>query len=153
MQINIQKRGIALHQGRHLQELLILRHGLLRIYDPDTIDLKEELFVNAQIQYTKQDDKSILIKALVPASYHASFQFATPKEANSWLDALGQSAMFETKKLAYRLVQIKKGCEMIKFNYKNSKRSRRKVWITQDSKTICWSKYDKPGKSKCNFVI
>jgi hypothetical protein len=87
MEMNIEKRGNALNDARDLQELLFLRHGLLKIYDPDTIYLKEEIFVNAHTVFTKADEKSIHIRAQVPVYYDATFKFTNAKETNSWLDA------------------------------------------------------------------
>jgi len=118
----------------------VLRDGVLRIRTgPKGTDLGA-LHVAASGTQLTLTENMLRIECRAPFEQGLLLAADSDAEAQGWHDAIQASIRMEEKKMKGLLEHLHSGCTMHKYNYSNSKRSRRFFWVTDDGLELRWGR-------------
>ncbi|CAK9093161.1 unnamed protein product, partial [Durusdinium trenchii] len=136
----IKKPGSVLDHSGYLfnvyskcKEYIVLRAGVLRIRSgPKESDLAVLYIFAVGTEVALLANSKLQIRCRVPHAQEYLFSAGSESEAEAWHDALRASMKAAEIKTRALLEQINSGSTMHKYNYSNSKRSRRFFWVQKD---------------------
>lgn len=91
------------------------------------------------------------VNSRVPYTQEYIFAAMSEKEAEGWHDAIQASIRTLQVKMQMLMELLESGCTMHKYNYSNSKRSRRYFWIADEGKELCWGRSKGEDTQKVNL--
>ena len=135
-----ERRGYLLNEYTGSREYFILRGGVLRVRQsprgPDTGSVYlahgsgVKLLANCVLE----------VSSKVPYVQEYILAATSEREAEGWHDAIKASITSEQLKMQKLMELLENGCTMHKYNYSNSKRSRRYFWVGDGGKQLCWGR-------------
>jgi len=131
---NIEKRGIALNESKHMKQFIVLRNGELKFFDSDTLKLLACTFLHDKFTCTA-GNKRLEVSGIFPLPLNFVFKFVNNRELLSWYDAIKESQKIEQKKQTKRLNYLKAG---IGIYLNNSKINKKVLWL--DGNQMKWAK-------------
>eukprot|EP00927_Polykrikos_kofoidii_P054273 TRINITY_DN48710_c0_g1_i1.p1 TRINITY_DN48710_c0_g1~~TRINITY_DN48710_c0_g1_i1.p1 ORF type:complete len:984 (-),score=196.70 TRINITY_DN48710_c0_g1_i1:68-3019(-) len=159
-----ERRGYLLNELTGVKEYFVLRGGVLRIRQkPRGADIGS-IYLAYGSQVSLLANNVLEIHSRVP--YMQEYILAAPSEneAEGWHDAIQGSIRSEQLRMQRLTELLENGCMMHKYNYSNSKRSRRYFWVerppTSVSRTshvadagreLCWGRAKGEDTQKVNL--
>eukprot|EP00930_Biecheleria_cincta_P018178 TRINITY_DN1424_c0_g2_i1.p1 TRINITY_DN1424_c0_g2~~TRINITY_DN1424_c0_g2_i1.p1 ORF type:complete len:970 (+),score=222.53 TRINITY_DN1424_c0_g2_i1:31-2940(+) len=146
-----ERRGFLLNEYTGTREYFVLRGGVLRIrQQPRGVDVGAVYLSAIGSEVKLLANNMLHIQCRLPHVQEYSLAATNEKEAEGWHDAIFASIRREKAKIDALLELLDSGCTMHKYNYSNSKRSRRFFWVADDGRELCWgrSKGEEVGDSQ-----
>jgi len=146
-----ERRGYLLNEYTGSREYFVLRGGVLRIrQSPRGVD-SGSVFLAHGSSVTLLANNVLEVRSRVP--YVQEYILAAPSEheAEGWHDAIQASIHAEQLKVENFTQLLENGCTMHKYNYSNSKRSRRYFWIADGGREFCWGRSKGEDTQKVNL--
>lgn len=121
------------------KEYMVLRAGVLRIRTgPKGSDLAVLYIFAVGTEVRQLPNCKLQIRCRVPHAQEYLFTAESEAEAEVWHEMLRASIKSAENKTRALLEHIYSGSTMHKYNYSNSKRSRRFFWVQKDE--LCWGR-------------
>lgn len=121
------------------KEYMVLRAGVLRIRSgPKGSDLAVLYIFAVGTEVRQLPNCKLQIRCRVPHAQEYLFTAESEAEAEVWHEMLRASIKSAENKIRALLEHIYSGSTMHKYNYSNSKRSRRFFWVQKDE--LCWGR-------------
>jgi len=131
--------GYLFNEYSKSKEHMVLRAGVLRIRSaPKGSDLAVLYIFAVGTEVTLLANCKLKITCRVPHAQEYLFTASSESDAEVWHDRLQASIKSAEKKTKGLLEHIYNGSTMHKYNYSNSKRSRRFFWVQKDE--LCWGR-------------
>ncbi|CAE8629647.1 unnamed protein product, partial [Polarella glacialis] len=136
-----EKRGFLRNEHSSSREYFVLRRGVLRhLQTAKGPELGTVSMLALGTQVTLLANNMLQIQCRVPHVQEYLLAATNENEAEAWHDAIKDSIKYEQTKVLGLLELLDNGCTMHKYNYSNSKRSRRYFWVSADGKELCWGR-------------
>jgi len=140
MSLGIERRGYLSNVFTGAREYIRLRAGVLRIRQTPKGKDTSIVFLGFKCIVTLQAHGVIGITSTVPYAQEYLLSAPSESEAEIWYDDLQASIKEEQTTINGYRELLEGGCSMSKYNYSNSKRSRRYFWVADSGKELCWSR-------------
>jgi len=158
---SLEKRGFLFNESTERSDFFVLRAGLLRVYDNGSKGkcLKKTIHMAFCSEVNLLPKSVIEVRSSAPYVFEYVLKAASEEEAESWYTVIKKSATHELEKIKSNLERLQTGAPLYKYNYSNSKRTRRQFWITKDGTELCWAKkrdddeYSRIYISECIGII
>jgi len=156
-----EKRGFLFNESTEKRDFFVLRAGLLRVYDSSGKRkcLKKSIHVAFCTEVNLLPKSIIEVRSSAPYVFEYVLKAASEQEAESWYKVIKKSVAHQQEKIKKNLERLQTGAPLYKYNYSNSKRTRRQFWITEDGAELCWAKkrdddeYSRIYISECIGII
>eukprot|EP00743_Colponemidia_sp_Colp-15_P006078 GILK01006532.1.p1 GENE.GILK01006532.1~~GILK01006532.1.p1 ORF type:complete len:1069 (+),score=245.18 GILK01006532.1:59-3208(+) len=158
----MEKRGPMFNEYRGENEYYVLRNGVLRVYTEKTKihnrSLKEIVHLSHNAEINLLQDGILEVRAFSPYLWDYLLTPDTEEDAEMWYDAFQNCLRKERQKQNQRIALMCEGTTIFKYNYSNSKRTRRTFWLSPDCAELRWAKqkgrsYSKVALSDCLGII
>eukprot|EP00747_Dinoflagellata_sp_TGD_P068335 gnl/TRDRNA2_/TRDRNA2_155668_c1_seq1.p1 gnl/TRDRNA2_/TRDRNA2_155668_c1~~gnl/TRDRNA2_/TRDRNA2_155668_c1_seq1.p1 ORF type:complete len:258 (+),score=31.43 gnl/TRDRNA2_/TRDRNA2_155668_c1_seq1:67-774(+) len=146
-----ERRGYLLNEYTGSREYIVLRGGVLRIRQSPRGRDTGLVYLAHGCTVTLLQNCMLELHSRVP--YVQEYILAAPSEheAEGWHDAIQASIKKEQQKSERFMQLLDSGCTMHKYNYSNSKRSRRYFWVADDGRELCWGRAKGEDTQKVNL--
>lgn len=146
-----ERRGYLLNEYTGSREYFVLRGGVLRIrQSPRGID-SGSVFLAHGSSVTLLANNVLEVRSRVPYVQEYILAATSEHEAEGWHDAIQASILAEQSKVEKLVSLLENGCTMHKYNYSNSKRSRRYFWVADGGRELCWGRSKGEDTQKVNL--
>eukprot|EP00397_Hematodinium_sp_SG-2012_P016542 GEMP01016882.1.p1 GENE.GEMP01016882.1~~GEMP01016882.1.p1 ORF type:complete len:804 (+),score=171.46 GEMP01016882.1:16-2427(+) len=137
----MEKKGYLVNDSTSKTEFFVLRSGLLRVYfDSTSCKVKNSIHLAFCSEVNLLPGAVIEVRAHAPFVWEYVLVAPTEAEAESWYAALQKSISREQEKIHRNVETLKLGAPLFKYNYSNSKRTRRVFWISSEGDELCWAR-------------
>merc|ERR1719453_2500617 len=146
-----ERRGYLLNEYTGSREYFVLRGGVLRIrQSPRGADTGSVLLAHGS-SVTLLANNVLEVRSRVPYVQEKILMATSEHEAEGWHDAIQASIQAEQSKVEKLTQLLENGCTMHKYNYSNSKRSRRYFWVADGGRELCWGRSKGEDTQKVNL--
>jgi hypothetical protein len=136
-----ERRGYLLNEYTGSREYFVLRSGVIRIrQSPQYGHDMGSVYLAYGCQVTMLQNNVIEIESTVPYSQNYRLAAMSEHEAEGWHDAIRAGIRIEKAKMQRLTKMLEDGSVLHKYNYSNSKRSRRYFWVADSGKELCWGR-------------
>lgn len=146
-----ERRGYLVNEYTGTREYFVLRGGVVRIRQSPRGHDTGSVYLAHGSQVTLLAGKCLELQSKVPYPQDFMLAAVSEHEAEGWHDAIQASIRAEQAKMAGLTSLLQSGCTMHKYNYSNSKRSRRYFWASDDGIELCWGRSKGEDTQKVNL--
>mmetsp|Transcript_11194 Transcript_11194/g.25481 ORF Transcript_11194/g.25481 Transcript_11194/m.25481 type:complete len:952 (+) Transcript_11194:69-2924(+) len=146
-----ERRGFLVNEYTNNREFFVLRSGVLRILQsPKGPDIGA-VYLSPGSSITLISGNVLEIHSRLPYVAEYILRANSEDDAEGWHDAVKAHIVSEQAKADRLQGLLENGCTMNKYNYSNSKRSRRYFWVEGDGQDLCWGRSKGEDTQKVNL--
>jgi len=146
-----ERRGYLLNEYTGIREYFVLRGGVLRIRQSPKGRDTGSIYLAHGSQVTLLANHVLEVHSRVPHVHDYILAAVNEHEAEGWHDAIQASIHQEEAKMQKLQQFLETGCTIHKYNYSNSKRSRRYFWVATNGRELCWGRTKGEDTQKVNL--
>lgn len=146
-----ERRGFLQNVYTGSREYFVLRGGVLQIKQaPGSRDICGVYLAHGST-VSLSANNVLELTSRVPYAQEYILGASNAAEAEDWYDAIQAVIKGEAAKMKRLKEFLEQGCTMHKYNYSNSKRSRRYFWVGDDGRELCWGRAKGEDTQKVNL--
>eukprot|EP00929_Paragymnodinium_shiwhaense_P076223 TRINITY_DN3914_c0_g1_i1.p1 TRINITY_DN3914_c0_g1~~TRINITY_DN3914_c0_g1_i1.p1 ORF type:complete len:955 (+),score=220.17 TRINITY_DN3914_c0_g1_i1:155-3019(+) len=135
-----ERRGYLLNEYTGAREYFVLRGCVLRIRQAPKGCDTGSVYLSFGSQVNLLANNVLELRSAVPYDQEYILAAMSEHDAEGWYDAIRDSIRVGQARLRKLTSLLENGCTMHKYNYSNSKRSRRYFWVSDEGKELCWGR-------------
>jgi len=146
-----ERRGYLMNEYTGAREYFVLRGGVLRIRQSPRGEDSGSIYLAHGSSVTLLANNVLEVRSRVPYVQEYILAATSEHEAEGWHDAIQAAIQAEQSKVEKLTALLESGCTMHKYNYSNSKRSRRYFWVADSGRELCWGRSKGEDTQKVNL--